>query len=556
MIIVRLIAGISSTLVSRYKHHGALVVLVFGLLSPSTSIVPLTLAQTPAEVSSQTYWPANDWRSSSPEAQGMDSAVLARAFDYVAQHKTPIHNLLIIRNGYVVLDANFYPYQAGQLHDGASMTKSITSSLIGIAIGQHKLAGVHQAVTPLFRQRTIATRDERKERVTIESLLTMTSGLDCRFSPGEVTLREMMQSRDWVQFMLDLPMVAEPGTKYEYCSGGMHLLSAIISQTAGANALEYARRELFRPLGISDVVWPSDPHDVSHGWGDLHLQPRDWARIGYLWLNHGRWGGRQIIPADWMEAATQVHSRASWGDQYGYGIWVYPDRKPPIYEGNGRGGQRLSVVPNLNLVVVMTGGGFEPGDIGDFIGQSIKSDRPLPKNPAAEARLAKVVTAAAGTPAAQPVTPIPAISKPISGKNYLLENNPVGLKSLSLTFSGGNEAVAHLEFADGRNENRPVGLDGVPRVSLGGRFHLPVALTGAWENNQTFVLDYDEVANINSFRFRLTFSDGGVNVDLNERTGLVKAKFNGTPVTESKKDHRIARSSARSYHQRRARLAI
>jgi CubicO group peptidase (beta-lactamase class C family) len=459
----------------------------------------------------------------------MDSAVLAHAFDYVDQHKTPIHNLLIIRNGYVVLDANFYPYQAGQLHDGASMTKSITSSLIGIAIGQHRLAGVRQAVTPLFPQRTIANRDERKERVTIESLLTMTSGLDCRFSPGEVTLREMMQSRDWVQFMLDLPMVAEPGSKYEYCSGGMHLLSGIISQTVGANALEFARRELFRPLGINDVVWPSDPNNVSYGWGDLHLQPRDWAKIGYLWLNHGHWGDRQIIPADWLVTATQVHSRASWGDQYGYGIWVWPDRKPPIYEGNGRGGQRLSVVPNLNLVVVMTGGGFEPGDIGNFIGQSIKSDRPLPPNPASEAVLAKAITEAARPPAAQPVASVPAIAKAISGKSYLLENNPVGLKSFSLTFSGGNEAVAHLEFADGRNENRPVRLDGVPRVSPDGRFHLPVALTGSWENSETFVLDYDEVANINSYRFRLTFSDGRVSVDLVERTGLVKAEFTGIP---------------------------
>jgi CubicO group peptidase (beta-lactamase class C family) len=476
---------------------------------------------------SEAYWPTHGWRSSTPEAQGMDSDLLAQAFDYVRQYQIPIHSLLIVRNGYVVLDAYFYPFQEGQVHDGASMTKSITSTLIGIVIGEHKLSSVRQPVLSLFPERKVGNRDERKDRITIEHLLTMTSGLDCHFDHEEITLKEMMQSKDWVQFMLDLPMAAEPGSKFEYCSGGLHLLSGIISQTTGNNALEFARRELFQPLGIENVIWPSDPHGVSYGWGDLHLRPRDMAKIGYLWLNQGRWEGRQIVPTEWMQAATQTHLHPDWGSgEYGYGLWVYPQRNPIVYEALGRGGQRISVTPAKNVIVVFTGGEFEPGNIGKFIGESIKSNQRLPENQAGGTRLAAAVSTAAQPPAA-PTTPI---SEVISGRNYAVEANPLGLKSFSLTFSGNNEAVLHLGFADGRVEQRPLALDGIPRLSPNGRFGLPVALQGWWENNSTFVFDYDEVANINCYHFRLTFVHDDVGIELSEKTGLVEATFQGKSV--------------------------
>ncbi|HYX69612.1 MAG TPA: serine hydrolase [Terriglobales bacterium] len=503
---------------------------VFFLLAALLGTTALAQESSPPPAVDKAYWPTQGWRSSTPEAQGMDSEALAQAFDYVRQHQIPIHSLLIVRNGYVVLDAYFYPFQEGQVHDGASMTKSITSTLIGIAIGEHKLKSVRQPVLSAFPERNIGNRDPRKDRMTIEHLLTMTSGLDCHVEHAEITLRQMDQSKDWVQFMLDLPMVAEPGSKFEYCSGGMHLLSGVISQTTGNSALEFARRELFQPLGIEDVIWPSDPQGVSRGWGDLHLQPRDMAKIGYLWLNQGRWEGRQIIPTEWMQAATQAHSHPNFGSgEYGYGFWVYPQRDPFIYEALGRGGQRISVVPAKNLVVVFTGGEFEPGDIGKFIGESIKSDQRLPENAAGVARLAATVRAAAAPPTATPPPAAPAtsISQTISGRNYMVEANPLGLKSLSLTFSGPAEAIARLEFVDGRVEQRPLGLDGVPRLSPSGRFGLPVALQGRWESSSTFVFDYDEVANINCYRFRLTFAGNDVSIDLSEKTGLVEAKFHG-----------------------------
>lgn len=498
---------------------------IVGVLGGRASAGPI-----PPAGAQEPYWPTHGWRRSSPEAQGIDSRVLAEAFDYIRQQKIPIHSLTIVRNGYIVLDAYFWPFQDSLLHDVASVTKSVTSTLVGLAIERHELSSVTQPVLAIFGQRPIANLDLRKRRMTIEDLLTMRSGLDCHVEHGETTLSQMMSSPDWIQFMLDLPMVAEPGSQFEYCSGGMHLLSGIVTRSTGASALDFARRELFGPLGIADVAWPADRQGISHGWGDLHLQPRDMAKIGYLWLHSGRWENRQLVPADWMRAAVQMHSHPGWnpGQEYGYGIWVYPDRTPPEFEGLGRGGQRISVLPARNLVVVFTGGEFEPGDIGNFIGRAITSDTPLPQDPAGSARLAAAMREATRPPAARPVPPAPPLAKLISGRTYTLDANPLDLRSFALTFPEAAEAQLQLELSDRRDGPRPVGLDGVPRVSSNGRFGLPVAVSGVWESDSIFVLDYNEVGNINTYRFRLTFVGNGVTVEFAERSGaLAEARFHG-----------------------------
>src|SRR3989442_910907 len=184
----------------------------FGVVGPFALPGPAGASRPPpGAVPRERYWPTHGWRRSSPEAQGMDSRGLSEAFDSVRQRKIPIHSLTIVRNGYLVLDAYFWPFQDSLRHDVASVTKSVTSTLVGVAIGRHELDGVTQPVLGLFGGRTVANRDPRKQGITIEHLLTMTSGLDCHREHGEITLSQMMGSPNWIQFMLDLPMVAEPG---------------------------------------------------------------------------------------------------------------------------------------------------------------------------------------------------------------------------------------------------------------------------------------------------------------------------------------------------------
>jgi CubicO group peptidase (beta-lactamase class C family) len=473
------------------------------------------------------YWPGDRWRTSSPEAQGLDSAILADAFDYVRAHRTRIHSLSIVRNGYLVLDATFFPFQPNQLHDVASVTKSITTTLIGVAIGDGKLRGGNQPMLAVFPRRAVQNRDVRKERLTVEHLLTMSSGLDCLYSGGESTLRDMRRSSDWIQFMLDRPMVADPGTKGEYCSSGMHLLSGIVSEATAMSAFEYGRHRLFRPLGILDAGWPADPNGISHGWGDLRLKPLDMARIGYLWLKEGQWKGQQIIPRSWMTSAIQPRARVL-GEEYGYGLWLNRSRDPFVFEANGRGGQRITVLPSKHLVLAITGGAFEPGEIGAFILKAIRSDASLPENPTATRRLKAAISAARRPPAAVGETFLPATAQRISGKRYVLDPNSVGWRAVTLDFTKRGKPTVSLEFTDREVETRVMGLDGIPRLSARGRFGLPVAIHGSWSGPSTFVLDYDEVANINAFVCRFTFEGDVAWIDLKERSGELDIRIRGS----------------------------
>jgi len=151
-------------------------------LMVTASLVTLLGSQRAAGgIQQNTYWPGREWRTSSPESQGLDSAILAEAFDYIREHRTRIHSLTIVRNGYVVLDTTFFPFQPELPHDVASVTKSITTTLIGVAIADGRLSGVNQPVLPLYPNRVVQNRDDRKQRLTIEHLLTMSSGLDCRY---------------------------------------------------------------------------------------------------------------------------------------------------------------------------------------------------------------------------------------------------------------------------------------------------------------------------------------------------------------------------------------
>ncbi|HMV50376.1 MAG TPA: serine hydrolase, partial [Blastocatellia bacterium] len=248
--------------------------------------VLLTLSFSPRQQA--TNQAPGNWRTATPESQGVDSAMLAEAIETARQRGLAIHSFLLIRNGRLIAESYFYPYDGKTPHDIASVTKPITATLIGLAIAQGKIESVKQPMLSLFAGRNVANVDERKQRVAVEHLLTMSSGLACKAQAGEPTLWEMLSAADNTQFMLDLPMVADPGSNYVYCSGGMHLLSSALKQRTGMNAEAFARKNLFAPLGITNLIWPRDAQQVSHGFGNLHLLPRDMAKLGQLFLDGGR----------------------------------------------------------------------------------------------------------------------------------------------------------------------------------------------------------------------------------------------------------------------------
>ncbi len=256
-------------------------------VADKTTISGVT-AQSPVPT---TYWPGVEWRRATPESQGLDSQALASAIAQVREKQWGIHSLLVIRHGFVVADADFYPYRSTAPHDVASVTKTITSTLTGVAVANNLLR-LDQPVLSFFPNESPADADERKRAITVENLLRMESGLDCGFLPGEQELEKMKRSPNWVAFTLALPMKYDRGTRPSYCSPGYHLLGSVIGAAAKTTELDFGRKYLFDPLDIKDVVWGADPQGRSHGWGDSHFYPRDIAKLGYLYLHGGAWKGQ------------------------------------------------------------------------------------------------------------------------------------------------------------------------------------------------------------------------------------------------------------------------
>ena len=333
------------------------------------------------------YWPTDGWYTSTPEQQGMDSETLARMFTAIHQRHYNIHSWTIVRHGYMVADAYVHPWTQDVKHNVYSCTKSIVSALIGVAIEEGLIGGVNEPILDLFPDRSVAYLDTDKRKMNLEHVLTMSAGLECRDSYlyNWRGLEQMRDSEDWVQFVLDLPMAEEPGSRFEYCNGASYLLSAIIQNATSMTALEYAQERLFGPLGIADVEWPSSSEGITIGYSQLHLRPHDMAKIGYLYLNGGQWNGQQVVPAAWVETSTRERISAdTLQDGYGYQWWI---DIAGTYMALGYGGQYILVVPEEDMVVVttgmMTGEDFWIPErmLKEFIIPAVKSSSPLPPNP-------------------------------------------------------------------------------------------------------------------------------------------------------------------------------
>jgi len=484
------------------------------ILSPTTARteIPATTTKPDATV----YYPTQAWKSSAPEQQGIDSAALLKLFDEIQAKQLNIHSIVIARHGLIVTEAYWYPFQSGAKHVLYSCTKSVNSALVGVAIKQGKIDSVTHRVLDFFPDRTIANKDARKQVMTLEHLLTMSSGMDWNetgvptSSPNNSN-RQMIQSKDWVQFVLDRPMKEDPGTRFNYNSGGSHLVSAILQKTTGMNELAFAQEYLFKPLGISDVSWTVDPNGIYRGEDGLELTPRDMAKIGYLYLKGGTWDGQQIVPADWVKASSQKHIDTPDTKDYGYQWWVQPFG---VYNAAGLGSQYIFVLSDLDTVVVFTSGlkaaMFDvPASLVETFIMPATKPQPLPENATAAAALAARLKAI-GQPEPKPVPSPPPTVQAVSGKTYVMENNALGLRGFTLKFQ---DKEALFRMLGDKALEMPVGLDNVfrtTRIESRG----DVALRGFWQNDKTFVIQQQFLDEADRLEYAFTFDKDTVDVRL------------------------------------------
>lgn len=324
----------------------------------------------PGKPASVTLSPENTgdgWATSTPEAEGLDPTTLTRIYDSINDGVLPgVDAMLVIRNQRLVAEGYFNGYDRETLHDLRSTGKSFTSALAGIAIDQG-LMYLDEPLSQLIpNYEDFENMDDRKRAITVHHLLNMSSSLDCDdWNPGSPGNEERMYDRkDWVKFILDLPMLQEPGTITSYCTGGVVVLGAAIAQRAGMKLDTYAETWLFEPLGIQSAQWRRSPDGSATGGGGLRLRPRDAAKLGGLFLDGGVWNGKRVVPESWVQA-TRV-DQGSLG-HYGYGLLWWKTtldfRQQPVdlIFTSGNGGNHVIYVPSQALVVAFTGSNYNTG---------------------------------------------------------------------------------------------------------------------------------------------------------------------------------------------------
>ena len=329
-------------------------------------LITIILCLVIGTVRSQTsdlYFPKENWRSSSPEEQGMDLEKIQYFIDRLRANKIqrPISSLLVVKNGYLIVNEYFEPYDGSQAHTIQSVTKSITSTLVGVAIQNGHIDNLNQSVVDFFPEYdNLSNLNNNKAKMNLHHALTMRTG---QAWTGESHLGALNSyTGDKMKYVLDYKMETEPGKKWYYNSGIAILLGGLLENVTGINTEQFARESLFEPLGITGAYWRWGHRGIPHTGGGLFLKPADMARIGYLYLRNGRWDGKQILPDWWVSEATQRHvphaeSISGVPAGYGYMWWLLPSTtkgQKDIYMAYGHWGQFIFVIPGFDMVVVIT----------------------------------------------------------------------------------------------------------------------------------------------------------------------------------------------------------
>lgn len=313
------------------------------------------------------YWPTIDWQTSDPATLGIDAEQLSELEAKIKSDYSNINGIVVVRNGYIAYEQYYNGYGPKDLHHVASVTKSIVSALIGIAIDAGYIKHVDQKVLDFFPDYVPddPAANLQKREITIRHLLTMTAPY--AFEDWHEPLEQMCMLPDWVKYTLDI--LGQQGTigSFKYSTAGAHLLSAIITRSTGKSAREFANERLFKPIGMKEITdyemrsfefddlfgvnvkgWVEDPNRITTGGWGLTLSPRDMARFGILYLNHGKWENNQIISETWIEESTAMNP-----NYYGYLWWLREEDGVYTYSALGDGGNVICCIPEKDLVVTI-----------------------------------------------------------------------------------------------------------------------------------------------------------------------------------------------------------
>ena len=339
--------------------------------------------------------PGQTFPRNTPESQGIHSEHLRNLVEELAYSPdTDMHHFMVLRHGNVICETDFAPYRKGIWHITHSMCKSITGMAAGLLIDEGKL-DLSENIYKIFHDKGSTWAKIFRPEVTVENLMTMTSG---------VTFNEsgIVSGNDWLESYLNAPVSEKPGTKFQYNSLNSYVLSAIITERTGMPMDEYLKPRLFDPLGITDYLWEKCPRGITKGGWGLFMQTEDMAKLGQLYLNKGKWNGKQIIPESWAEASVTKKVDSIEGT-YGYGYQLWMEERPGSFEYNGMLGQNVLIYPDVDMVIVTNAGNeelFQDNVMLNIIRKYFPVDwmpkETLPENPIAYAKLQELTERLAG----------------------------------------------------------------------------------------------------------------------------------------------------------------
>jgi len=442
-------------------------------------------------------------KRSTPEAEGVSSAGIQAFLDAAAQTKNELHSVIVARHGKIIAEGWWKPYAAEFPHTMYSMSKSFTSTAVGLAVTEGKLT-VEDKVTSFFPRDLPAQVSENLVALQVKHLLTMSTGHE------KEPTGAMVGEENWVRAFLASSITRAPGSLFVYNSAATYMCSAIVQQVTGQKVIEYLTPKLFSPLGIEGMTWETCPRGINTGGWGLSIQTEGLAKFGQLYLQKGKWNGREILPARWVEEATAKHIQQpdpakpsishednDWLQGYGYQFWRC---RHDAFRGDGAFGQFTIVMPEQDAVVAITG---ESGDlqgvlnlVWDHLLPSMKASA-LPADESAQKQLQERLAALA-LPLPKGAFASPATAA-ISGKTFRLDGNALGLQSATFTFEKNTVLAVFQTAADAYAitngfdawEHGETGLPGTPpRIISGGAppagTRYKVAACGTWKDPQNY----------------------------------------------------------------------
>jgi CubicO group peptidase (beta-lactamase class C family) len=460
---------------------------------------------------------------SAPERQGISSTALLEFLDGADSKIDGMHSLILVRHGHVVAEGWWAPYDAETRHELYSLSKSFTSTAVGLAISEGKL-GIDDEVGKFFPEDMPETPKGLVKSMRVRDLLCMSTGhqTEPQFNSSD---------QPWTKTFLAHDVPHKPGAHFLYNTPATYMQSAIVQKVTGMTVLDYLRPRLFDPLGIKDPSWGTSPQGITLGGYGLSVRTEDIARFGQLYLRKGDWNGRQLVPAEWIAAATARQTsngsnpKSDWDQGYGYQFWRC---RNGCYRGDGAFGQYCIVMPEQDAVVAITSGVKDMQAVLNLIWDKLLpafQNVPLAENAVAHDLLKKrLAQLEISSPKGESTTDF---AQSVWGRSFAFPANPAGIDDLRLERGEGNAAHLVISRREGGDQRIACGHGAwvKGRARLGPAPERPMLARGAWTGENVYAarLCFHETPFCTNVK--LEFVEGGVSLDIETNVGFGNTKI-------------------------------